>query len=95
MKDGIKLISLYEDIFIFDSHDSEISKIRGCQSVDRMLIYNSNQEKIKWRVGETVNSHAFHACIHGFESRTRHHKKTKALYKAFFHIRQRVACGSI
>ena len=27
----------------------------------------------KWRVGETVNSHAFHACIHGFESRTRHH----------------------
>lgn len=26
-----------------------------------------------WRVGETVNSHAFHACIHGFESRTRHH----------------------
>ena len=46
-----------------------------------MLIYNSNQEKIKWRVGETVNSHAFHACIHGFESRTRHHKKTKALYK--------------
>ena len=26
-----------------------------------------------WRVGETVNSHAFHACIHGFESRTGHH----------------------
>ena len=26
-----------------------------------------------WRVGETVNSHAFHACIHGFESRTRQH----------------------
>ncbi len=26
-----------------------------------------------WPVGETVNSHAFHACIHGFESRTGHH----------------------
>ena len=26
-------------------------------------------------VGETVNSHAFHACIHGFESRTGHQKK--------------------
>ena len=42
-----------------------------------MLIYNSTREKpefyIQWRVGETVNSHAFHACIHGFESRTRHH----------------------
>ncbi len=25
-----------------------------------------------WPVGETVNSHAFHACIHGFESRTGH-----------------------
>ena len=24
-------------------------------------------------VGETVNSQAFHACIHGFESRTSHH----------------------
>ena len=24
-------------------------------------------------VGETVNSHAFHACLHGFESRTSHH----------------------
>ena len=30
-------------------------------------------EKNRWRVGETVNSHAFHACIHGFESRTGHH----------------------
>ncbi len=28
---------------------------------------------ILWPVGETVNSHAFHACIHGFESRTGHH----------------------
>ena len=26
-----------------------------------------------WLVGETVNSLAFHASIHGFESRTRHH----------------------
>ena len=30
------------------------------------------QSKINWPVGETVNSHAFHACIHGFESRTGH-----------------------
>ena len=29
-----------------------------------------------WRVGETVNSYAFHAYIHGFESRTRHHLKS-------------------
>ena len=27
------------------------------------------------RVGETVNSPAFHAGIHGFESHTRHHEK--------------------
>ena len=26
----------------------------------------------QWPVGETVNSHAFHACTHGFESRTGH-----------------------
>ena len=31
------------------------------------------QSKINWPVGETVNSHAIHACIHGFESRTGHH----------------------
>ena len=27
----------------------------------------------KWPVGETVNTHAFHACICGFEPRTGHH----------------------
>ena len=37
-----------------------------------------------WRVGETVNSHAFHACIHGFESRTRHHFQTKSERTSFF-----------
>ena len=26
-----------------------------------------------WPVGEAVNTHAFHACIHGFKSRTGHH----------------------
>ena len=25
-----------------------------------------------WPVGEAVNTHAFHACIHGFKSRTGH-----------------------
>ena len=48
-----------------------------CQRNAVMLIYNSTREfpwvLHTWRVGETVNSHAFHACIHGFESRTRHH----------------------
>ena len=42
-----------------------------------MVLYTGTKRKAgeinKWRVGETVNSHAFHACIHGFESRTRHH----------------------
>ncbi len=28
-----------------------------------------------WPVGEMVNSYAFHAYIHGFESRTGHHLK--------------------
>ena len=36
-----------------------------------MLLLQS--KKINWPVGETVNSHAFHACIHGFESRTGYH----------------------
>ena len=27
---------------------------------------------LKWRVGEAVNTYAFHAYIHGFKSRTRH-----------------------
>lgn len=27
-----------------------------------------------WPVGETVNTHAFHACIYGFEPRTGHQK---------------------
>ena len=35
-----------------------------------MILYCGNRN---WPVGETVNSHAFHACIHGFESRTGHH----------------------
>ena len=29
----------------------------------------------RWPVGETVNTHAFHACIYGFEPRTGHHFK--------------------
>ena len=57
--------------------NSENLQKNYCQSRKVMLIYNSTREKpefyIQWRVGETVNSHAFHACIHGFESRTSHH----------------------
>ena len=41
-----------------------------------------------WRVGETVNSHAFHACIHGFESRTRHHCLNKVRKDFFFYSNQ-------
>ena len=26
-----------------------------------------------WPVGEAVNTHGFHPCIHGFKSRTGHH----------------------
>jgi hypothetical protein len=37
----------------------------------------------RWPVGETVNSHAFHACIHGFESRTGHHIFRKQNAHAF------------
>ena len=37
-----------------------------------------------WPVGETVNSHAFHACTHGFEPRTGHQyfkdKRSNAFY---------------
>ena len=42
-----------------------------------------------WRVGETVNSHAFHACIHGFESRTRHHFSNK-VRKGFFFLPSKI-----
>lgn len=38
---------------------------------------------INWRVGETVNSLAFHASIHGFESRTRHHWKMTRYLKRY------------
>ena len=39
-----------------------------------------------WRVGETVNSHAFHACIHGFESRTGHQKVYKSPINGLFFV---------
>ena len=60
-----------------------------------MVLYTGTKRKAgeinKWRVGETVNSHAFHACIHGFESRTRHHVNyishmRKCSYMIFFII---------
>ena len=28
---------------------------------------------LSWPVGEVVNTHGFHPCIHGFKSRTGHH----------------------
>ena len=42
------------------------------------------QESQQWRIGETVNSHAFHACIHGFESRTSHQVNKSSALSAFF-----------
>ena len=39
------------------------------QAVKFIMYYKINYN---WPVGETVNSQAFHACIHGFESRTGH-----------------------
>ena len=68
--------------------NSENLQKNYCQSRKVMLIYNSTREKpefyIQWRVGETVNSHAFHACIHGFESRTRHHEQNTGDIPCFF-----------
>ena len=37
-----------------------------------------------WLVGETVNSLAFHASIHGFESRTSHQIINKRLLQGVF-----------
>ena len=42
-------------------------------AVNRSVVGSSPTSSAMWPVGETVNSHAFHACIHGFESRTGHH----------------------
>ena len=50
------------------------------------------QSKINWPVGETVNSHAFHACIHGFESRTGHHFSNKRSYDRFFYLYKHIIC---
>ena len=47
-----------------------------------------------WRVGETVNSHAFHACIHGFESRTGHHFGGLAQLGEHLPYKQRVSGSS-
>ena len=42
------------------------------------------------------NTHAFHACIHGFESRTGHHKKSGGLAQLGEHLpyKQRVGGSS-
>ena len=47
-----------------------------------------------WPVGETVNSHAFHACIHGFESRTGHHYGGLAQLGEHLPYKQRVSGSS-
>ena len=47
-----------------------------------------------WLVGETVNSHAFHACIHGFESRTSHHFGGLAQLGEHLPYKQRVTGSS-
>ena len=47
-----------------------------------------------WPVGETVNSHAFHACIHGFESRTGHHFGGLAQLGEHLPYKQRVSGSS-
>ena len=37
-------------------------------------------------VGETVNSHAFHACTRGFESRTSHHESSNTSVSDVFFL---------
>ena len=44
----------------------------GENFLDKNLSYDIIKSALMWPVGETVNSHAFHACTHGFESRTGH-----------------------
>ena len=63
-----------------------------------MVLYTGTKRKAgeinKWRVGETVNSHAFHACIHGFESRTGHHYGGLAQLGEHLPYKQRVSGSS-
>ena len=53
---------------------SSIAQLVEQSAVNRSVVGSSPTSSAMWLVGETVNSHAFHACIHGFESRTGHHK---------------------
>ena len=52
---------------------SSIAQLVEQSAVNRSVVGSSPTSSAMWLVGETVNSHAFHACIHGFESRTSHH----------------------
>ena len=52
---------------------SSIAQLVEQSAVNRSVVGSSPTSSAMWLVGETVNSHAFHACIHGFESRTGHH----------------------
>ena len=47
-------------------------------AVNRQVIGSSPILGAIWPVGEAVNTHAFHACIHGFKSRTGHQHRVLA-----------------
>ena len=65
---------------------SSIAQLVEQSAVNRSVVGSSPTSSAMWLVGETVNSHAFHACIHGFESRTSHHLSITSLRWCFFYF---------
>ena len=68
----VKLICRYK-IYLFIHIRSGSSVVE--QLAVNQLVGSSNLLRSAniWPVGEAVNTHGFHPCIHGFESRTGHH----------------------
>ena len=73
---------------------ASIAQLVEQSAVNRSVVGSSPTSSAMWLVGETVNSHAFHACIHGFESRTSHHFGGLAQLGEHLPYKQRVSGSS-
>ncbi len=61
-------------------------------AVNRLVVgSNPTLGAILWPVGETVNSYAFHAYIHGFEPRTGH-QSIRSMRQHLFFSKEGLAC---
>jgi hypothetical protein len=64
---------------IIKEHNVFLAQYIKQSAVNRLVTGLNPVSSVRWPVGETVNSHASHACIHGFKSRTGHHENINHL----------------